>query len=135
MTRQVHKISKYSAGVLQGALQFQVTRPREGLTRAYALERRTLSVLSLLLLVLIVAYLYFVASSIFAVMARADAERNIRTVETNLASLEQQYLALAGTVSQEAAVSDGLTPVTDISYVNRPGNTALAQPAVGNLGS
>ncbi len=133
MTNNIQKISRYAPHKLQGALQLEVARPRAGLAREFAFERRAISIFSILLITLVLAYVYFVASSVFAVMARADADRNIRTAETNLASMEQKYLTSSSAISKQTADSEGLMNLGEISYVYRPGNTALANIADSKL--
>ena len=133
MTKHIQKISKYTPGILQGVLQLEVERPRTGLAREFAIERRAFSILSTLLIVLIAAYLYFVASSILNVMGRADAERSIRSIESNVATLEQQYLALSNSVSTQTATEQGLAEVQNVSYVYRPGNESLAAAQTSSI--
>lgn len=89
-------------------------------------ERHALSILSMILMVLVAGYLYFVASSILNVMARSDALAQIRDIESNIGGLEQQYLALSEEVSPQRASELGLTPVAHTAYVYRPGNAAVA---------
>ena len=125
MTRHIHKISKYTPSLLQGSLQLEVVRPRTGLSRELPLERHMLSGLSIALMVLVAAYLYFVASSIFNVMARGDAEHRMRAIEGSMGSLEQQYLTLSQSINQESATSLSLAPVEDTAYVYRPIDAAM----------
>ena len=126
MKKHMQRISKYTPGILQGVLQLEVERPRTGLAREFAIERRAVSILTVSLVILIAAYLYLVASSIFNVMGRAEAERSIRVIGSNVATLEQQYLALSNSVSSASAAAQGLADVHDVSYVYRPGNAAMA---------
>ena len=112
--------------MLQGTLQFEVGRPRAGLAMEHPYERHAFSILSIALAVLVGAYLFFVASSIFNVMARSDAMAEIRDIEGSIGGLEQEYLALSEGVSPQRAAELGLAPVADTAYVYRPGNTAVA---------
>ena len=112
--------------MLQGTLQFEVGRPRAGLAMEHPYERHAFSILSIALAVLVGAYLFFVASSIFNVMARSDAMAEIRDIEGSIGGLEQEYLTLSEDVSPQRAAELGLTPVAKTAYVYRPGNTAVA---------
>jgi len=126
MTRHLHKISRYTPSLLQGTLQLEVARPRTGLARQLPLERRALPTLGIVLVVVVVLYLYFVASSIFNVMARADAERSMRAIEGSMGSLERQYIALSRSINAASAGSIGLAPIEETAYVHRQSDSAMA---------
>ncbi len=126
MRKQLQKISKYKPSTLQGTLHLEVARPRAGLATEHPFERRALSILSVVLAVLVGAYLYFVAASILNVMARSEATRQSAAIESSIGSLEQRYLALSQEVSPQAGQALGLAPVAETSYVYRPGNAATA---------
>lgn len=126
MTHTIKKISKYRPLALQGTLQFAVGRPRVSLAMEHPLERRALSILTILFFVLAAGYLYFVASSILNVMARSDAMAHSRTIERSISTLEQDYLALSEGITPQRAGELGLAPVADTVYVYRPGNAAIA---------
>ncbi|RJQ34679.1 hypothetical protein C4568_01995, partial [Candidatus Parcubacteria bacterium] len=126
MTKHFQKISKYKPSVLQGTLHLEVAKPRTGLAVEHPYERHALSILSILAVLLIGAYLFFVMSSVFHVMARSDALAEIRAIEGSIGGMEEEYLALAEEVSPMRAAELGLAPVADTAYVYRPGNTAVA---------
>ena len=133
MTNHLKKISKYKPSILQGSLQFEVARPRTGLALEHPYERHALSILGILLVALVAAYLYFVASSVLNVIARADAMAQIRDIQSSIGSIEQQYLALSQEVNPERASELGLTPVSKTAYVYRAGNTAVATTQVHEI--
>ena len=119
-------LGRYKPSALQGTFQFEVARPRVGLAMEHPSEHRAFSILSIALVVLVGTYLFFVASSIFNVMARSDAMAQIRDIEGSIGGLEQEYLALSEGVSPQRALELGLAPVAKTAYVYRPGNTAVA---------
>jgi len=89
-------------------------------------ERHVFSILTIVFFVLVAAYLYLVASSILNVMARSDAMTDIREIERNISTLEQDYLALSEGITPQRAHELGLAPVEGTAYVYRPGNAAIA---------
>jgi hypothetical protein len=125
MKKYVQKISKYRPSALQGTLHFEVSRPRAGLAVEHPYEARAFSILLIALGVFIAAYLYFVTASVLHVMARTEATNEVQAIDASIGDLEQQYLALSETVSPQEAPSLGLSPVSNISYVYRPGTEAL----------
>jgi len=126
------KISKHKPSILQGTLQFEVGRPGTSFAYELAIERRAFSILGALLVALIAAYLYFVASSILNVIGRADADRQAQATAGDVAELEQRYLALSQSVTQDSASELGLAPVQAVGYVYRPGNAAVAIASRGD---
>ncbi len=129
MTTHLKKISKYKPSVLQGTLHFEVARPRANLATEHPWEPRARSILSIALIVLVAAYLYFVAASILNVIARTEATSEMQGTQSSIAGLEQSYFALAQGVTPQEGVSLGFSPVSDTSYVHRPGNAAVAAVA------
>ena len=127
MTKKILRISKYTPDALQGALQFDMSRPRTGLSREFAIEKRAIFILGTILSILVFSYLYFVAVSIYSVIAKADAERSMREVHSELAHLEGEYLQVSTALSASNATDMGYTKVSSVQYVYRPHTTALAQ--------
>ena len=126
MTKHLHKISRYTPSLLQGTLQLEVARPRSGLARELPLERHALSGLSIMLIVIVAMYLYFVASSILNVIGQRDAEHSMRAIEGSMGALEQQYIALSRSINAESAHDVGLVPIEATAYVYRPTDAAIA---------
>ncbi len=129
MKKQLQKISKYKPLALQGNLHLEVSRPRASLAQEHPMERRALSILWIVFVLLILGYLYFVAASIFNVMGRTEALRQSQTIGSSIGTLEQRYLALSQDVSPESGIALGLAPIAATSYVYRPGNAALGKVA------
>jgi hypothetical protein len=126
MKKHFQKISKYRPSVLQGTLHFEVARPRAHLSIEHPWEPRARSILSIVLATLVAGYLYFVAASILHVMARTEALGEMQTIQSGMASLEQQYFALSQGVTPQEGAALGFSPVSKTSYVFRPGNAAKA---------
>ena len=126
MTKHLHKISRYTPSLLQGTLQLEVARPRSGLARELPLERHALSGLSIILVLVVAAYLYLVASSILNVIGQRDAEHSMRAIEGSMGALEQQYIALSRSINADSADTIGLAPVAATSYVYRQTDAAMA---------
>src|SRR3989338_3943339 len=126
MSKHLQRISKYRPSALQGTLRLEVARPRARLSQEQACEPHTRSILSIALIVLTAAYLYFVAASIMNVIARTEAMREMQTIQSAIAGMEQRYFALSQGVTPAEGVALGLSPVVHTSYVHRPGNAAVA---------
>lgn len=126
MKKKLQKISKYRPSALQGTLHFEVGRPRSTLAIEHPWEPRALSILSIALIVLVTAYLYFVAASILHVIARKEAIADMQTLQSSIGGLEQHYFALSQGITSKEGAHLGLSPVSKTSYVYRSGNAALA---------
>lgn len=118
---------------MQGTLHLEVARPRPSLAVEHPLERRVLSILSIILVLLVASYLYFVTASILHVMARAEADAQSQQIESDIGSLEEQYFALSQSVSPQEAQTLGLAPVEGTSYVYRPGNAAVGNSSTDQI--
>ncbi len=92
-------------------------------------EQIAFKVLLVILGMLIFAYLYFVAASIMNVVARREALAHSSRIESAIGDLEQKYFSLSQQVTPEEGSRLGLVPVTQPSYVNRPGNVGQANTA------
>ena len=126
MSKHLQRISKYRPSALQGTLRLEVARPRARLSQEQAWEPHTRSILSIALIVLTAAYLYFVAASIMNVIARTEAMREMQTIQSAIAGMEQRYFALRDSVTPQEASSLGLSQVKNAQYVYVPGNAASA---------
>lgn len=71
------------------------------------------------------AYLYLVAASVLNVIAQKEAVSNSVQLESSIGKLEEQYFALSQDIIPSAGTSIGLAPITQTSYVYRPGNVGL----------
>lgn len=78
------------------------------------------------LLALCFAYLYFVGASVMNIIARKEMSAEATRLQSAIASIEQEYFALANDIDESVAVSYGLAPVENTQYIYRPGNAAAA---------
>lgn len=133
MRTRIHKISKYAPSIFQGRLNFSSVQHDVSLSLEHPGERIVLRVLSILLLASIAGYLYFVSASILNVIARKEALSHVAVIQGSIGGLEQNYFELSGGISAESGESLGLSPVTQQSYVYRPGNVGAATIAVNEI--
>jgi len=92
----------------------------------HQLESVTLRSVGALLCIALAGYLYLVGSSVLHVMARKEAHAGVEKLMTAIAEREQQYFALSGSISPDHSAIYGLGPISEASYVYRPGGaTAL----------
>ncbi len=119
------KISKHIPSVFQGSLNFVPGRSMS-FTMEHPAESVVLRWLVALVVVFLCAYLYFVSLSVLNVIARKEALSQITKLQTSTSVMERDYFALSQTVKPSEGASLGLSPITTISYVYRPGNTAVA---------
>jgi hypothetical protein len=96
-------------------------------------EHIAFKVLLALLAFLIFSYLYFVAASIMNVVARREALAQSSRIESSIGDLEQKYFSLSQQVTPEEGVRLGLVPLTQPTYVNRPGNVGQAITSQGAI--
>lgn len=92
----------------------------------HPLESVALRTLFGVLLILILAYIYFVGASILNVMERKEAVARSAEMETSIAKLENNYFALSQRITPETGSMLGLAPIRDVAYVHRPGTVGQA---------
>lgn len=126
MRTRIHKISKYAPSIFQGKLNFSSVQRDVSLSLEHPGERIVLRVLSIFLIAAIAGYLYFVSASILNVIARKEALTRISVIQGSIGGLEQRHFELSSGISPESGPSLGLAPITDRSYVYRPGNVGAA---------
>lgn len=102
------------------SVSFTIEHPAEQL-----ILRSVLAVLAFF----VCAYLFFISSSVLNVIARQEALGKTARLQTGISAMEQDYFALAQTLTPQVGATLGLVPVQDPSYVKRLGDTALAQEA------
>lgn len=99
--------------------------PRQSINvAAYRGEAHFLRILSLLLALSIAGYLYFVGLSIMNVIANREASVMSDRLQSDVASLEQEYFTLSKGVSPEAASNHGLARPAVTSFVRSQPNYA-----------
>lgn len=71
-------------------------------------------------LALVVAYFYFVNSSVFGIMAHEKAREEADDLQSAIASLESEYLALTDRITLAEAVNHGFEEVSqnDVVAIN-----------------
>ena len=110
-----------------------MNRKVDALAIEYPWEQTLLRVLLVSLGILTVSYLYFVAASVFNVIAHKEADLKSTRLETTIGKLEQEYFALSQQLTAETGASLGLSSITEQSYVYRPGNVGQAQTAPAQI--
>jgi len=119
------KISKHIPSVFQGSLDFSRGRAIS-LSVEHPLEAVISRYLMGIIVFLLLGYLYFVSASVLNVIARKEALTGIAKVQSTISVTEQQYFTLSQAMTPAEGASLGLAPLTETSYVYRPGNTAVA---------
>ncbi len=88
-------------------------------SRDYKNEYRiTLGCLGLLVLS-VVAYLYFLNLSVVHVVMRQEASSELKELQTNIALLESAYIEAQHTISSRIALLDGYSTDTEKIFVSR----------------
>jgi hypothetical protein len=70
----------------------------------------------------IAMYLYFVTASVLNVIARKEARAYAALLETQVGQLQEEYFALASSVTPEYSATLGLTSIEAPRFVYRLGN-------------
>lgn len=89
------------------------------LTTMHPLEGVVRRTLMGALAILVLAYIYFVASSTFNIIARKQALQEGVAIQSSLARINAEYYALSGELTPERAAIAGLVPLEDKAYVSR----------------
>lgn len=89
-------------------------------------EEHALRVLGLMLGVCVFAYVGFVSFSIMNVIAYREAVAESESLRTKVGLLEREYFELSKGIHADRAVSLGLVPVSDRSFVRMPGALGAA---------
>ncbi len=126
MRTRIHKISRYAPSIFQGKLDFSSVQRGVSLSLEHPGERVALRVLTVILAAAICGYLYFVSASILNVIARKEALARVSVIQGSIGGLEQHYFELSSGIGPESASSLGLAPVSNQTFVYRPGNVGAA---------
>ena len=89
------------------------------LSSAHPLELVAVRVMSGVVLLLIVAYVYGISASTFNIIARKQAESSAGVVRSSLAQLNAEYYTLTQGLTQSRAKTLGLSELREASYVTR----------------
>jgi len=128
MRARIQKISRYAPSIFQGKLDLAAPRRRASFALAaeHPGERAVFRLLGAILLILASLYVYFVGATILNVVARKEAVANTAALATAVSKLERDYFALSQGVGPEDGARLGLSPLSNVVYVHRPGATAVA---------
>ncbi len=97
--------------------------PRQSISvAAFRGEGQILRVLSAMLAFAIAGYLYFVGVSIMNVIMSREASIASERLQSEVATLEQEYFRLAKQVSAEGAAASGLVAPVATTFVKAQGN-------------
>lgn len=121
MGRKIHTPS-----IFQSKLEFASARGFQ-LAAEHPMENVALRALLAIFVLLILAYIYIVGASVLNIIARKEALAQSDRLSTEISSFEKDYFAVSHTVTPDAGVVLGLSPVSKISYVYRPGTVGQAQ--------
>jgi hypothetical protein len=124
MHKQTLKISKHAPSVFQGRLNLAAaSKPHVAFAIEHPAERMILRALIASLIILGAGYLYFVSASVINIMAQKEAMTQTAQIEGSIGALEGQYFTLSQSITPQAAVAMGMTPISvqDTDYVDRPG--------------
>lgn len=89
------------------------------LAQEHPFERQALTLCLAALMCLSCVYVYLVTTSVLHIMGQREAEKKSISMESSIASLEQNYFALSQSITPGTANTLGLAPITDTQYVYR----------------
>ena len=116
---------KKNISVFQAHLPFKSRVPqRRAIAVPFVLEKRALTVLASGLLLLVILYSYFVMLSVSHVALREQILYDSEKLASEVASLEQEYLARSVLITEETALAHGFTRSKRQLFVER---SSLAQ--------
>lgn len=88
-------------------------------TKIINLEVTLVYGLSMLLIVLVGMYMYFLSASIMHVVMRAEVEQKISVVQSELSSLETELMLAHHRVSSDIATLEGYVKPTKKHFIDR----------------
>ena len=92
---------------------------------AFQGESYLLQTLSILIVLCVAAYLYFVGVSIMNVITNREASVESERLRSIVGGLEEQYFQLSKAVSPESASAHDLTASAGVSFVRRTSAVAV----------
>ena len=92
---------------------------------AFAGESYLLQTLSILLVLCVAAYLYFVGVSIMNVITNREASVESERLRSIVGGLEEQYFTLSKAITPDAAGNLGLSASAETSFVRRTSAVAV----------
>ena len=88
-------------------------------SRDYKTQYRLTLACFAVLVLSVVAYLYFLNVSVMHVVMRQDAATDIKTLQTEIAVLESYYIEAQHTIASRIATLDGYNTQTEKIFVSR----------------
>ena len=88
-------------------------------TVSFALERRVFACMGAILLGLALAYTFLVMQSIAYVIEREEIVFSIQSLGEEVSALEQRYLSVSHTITEEDAGAHGLFTVSEKTFIER----------------
>ncbi len=82
-------------------------------------DRRIFWVLAAVFAVVLAAYVYFLGISVYAVIARKQAEQETSLMNAKISQLESQYVALDKVIDLALAKQQGFSEVATPQYISQ----------------
>ncbi len=87
------------------------------------------------LIIIFVAYIYFVSASIVHVVIGKEVSQKMVAINADISGYEATYIKLQAGVNSEAALENGFVPTTGKIYVKRaPTSLVLSQKIIDSEG-
>jgi Na+-translocating ferredoxin:NAD+ oxidoreductase RnfG subunit len=99
----------------------------------YPFEQIAFKIAIVVFIAIAATYIYCVFASVLNVIARKEALTRTAQIATVIGDKEQRYFTLSQNVTPEEGARLGLVPLSQPSYVNRPGNVGQAESAQGTI--
>ena len=110
---------KKTLSVFQAHLPFKSRVPARAAAAPFLVEMRALSVLGAGLLLLVMLYSYFIMLSVSHVALREQVLHESEQLASDVATLEQEYLARSVLITENTALAHGFTQTRQHIFVER----------------
>lgn len=98
---------------------------RTNLTTSIQKERQYVFLAGACLVGLVFAYMYFLSASVIHVVIRKEASQDIRSLQTEIATLEAEYIAAQHAVSADIASLQGFVETPNKIFLDRTDSTLV----------
>lgn len=105
--------------VFQAHLPFKSRIPARQKAISFAFERQAVGALSVVFIIFILLYSYFVMLSVSHVVVREEVMLDIEKISSDVARLERKYLAGTAEVTESRALANGYTRPVKQTFVER----------------
>ncbi len=95
------------------------------------LEKRVFKIVALSFGIVAILYIYFLAHTVFNVLAKKNLEVKMKSVATDVSNLELQYMSKDNSVDMSYAKGLGFVESSATSFANRE-NVALSSSLLNN---